>query len=83
MSADARRLKSRHPFVLAAKQLSSSSDSNNIRAAHWADHQWNGKWADNATRLRIFILDTGTQRRISRTPYAPSRGPTLSQGAQN
>jgi len=37
-NADARRLKSRHPFVSAAEQLISFSD-NNIRAAHWADHQ--------------------------------------------
>ena len=44
--ATAWRLKSRHPFVPAAKQLISFSD-NNIRAAHWADHQWNAEWADN------------------------------------
>ena len=41
LSANARRLKSRHPFVPAAKHLISSSDNNNICAAHWADHQWN------------------------------------------
>ena len=40
-SADARRLKSRHPFVPAAQHLISSSDNNSIRAAQWADHQWN------------------------------------------
>jgi len=51
----AQRLKSRHPFVPAAQQLISSSDNNNIRAAQWADHQWNVEWADNPTRLRIFI----------------------------
>jgi len=45
-SAVARRLKSRHPFVPAAQQLVSFSD-NNIRAAQWADHQWNAEWADN------------------------------------
>ena len=33
---------------------------NNIRAAHWADHQWNAEWADNPTRPRIFIPDTST-----------------------
>ena len=44
--AAARRLKSRHPFVPAAKHQISFSDSNNIRAAHWADHQWNAEWAD-------------------------------------
>jgi len=58
-SADARRLKSRHPFVPATQQLISFSD-NNIRAAQWADHQWNAEWADSPTRLRILIPDTGT-----------------------
>jgi len=58
-SADARRLKSRHPIVPATQQLISFSD-NNIRAAQWADHQWDAEWADNPTRLRIFIPDTGT-----------------------
>ena len=36
-SADARRLKSRHPFVPVTQQLISLSDNNNIRAAQWAD----------------------------------------------
>jgi len=58
--AAARRLKSRHPFVPAAQQLISFSDNNNIRAAQWADHQWNAKWASNPTRLRTSIPDTGT-----------------------
>jgi len=59
-SANARRLKARHPFVPAAQQLISSSDNNNRGAAQWADHQWNAEWAHNPTRLRIFIPDTGT-----------------------
>ena len=42
-SADARRLKWRHPFVPAAQQLISPSDKNNILAAQWADHQWNAE----------------------------------------
>jgi len=70
-SANARRLKSRNPFVPAAQQLISSSDNSNIRETHWADHQWNAEWADNPTRLRIFIPDTGTH------PF----GMTLSRGA--
>jgi len=44
-SGNARRLKSRHPFVPAPQQLISLSDNNNIRAAQWADHQWNAEWA--------------------------------------
>jgi len=58
-SAEARRLKMRHPFALAAQQLISFSDSN-IRVAHWADHQWHTEWRDSFTTLRIFIPDTGT-----------------------
>jgi len=58
--ANVRRLKSRHSFVLAAQQLISSSDNNNIRAVHWTDHQWNTEWLDSFTRLRTFIPDTGT-----------------------
>jgi len=50
-SADARRFKSRHPLVPAAQQPISSSDNNNMRAAQWADNQWNAEWADNPTRL--------------------------------
>ena len=33
---------------------------NNIFAVQWVDHQWNAEWADNPTRLRILIPDTGT-----------------------
>jgi len=58
--AAALRLKSRHPFLPAAQQLVSLSDNNNIRAAQWADHQWNAEWADNPTRLRTSIPDTST-----------------------
>ena len=50
-SANARRLKSRHPFIPPAQQHISSSDNNNMRAA---------QWADNPTRLRTLIPDTGT-----------------------
>jgi len=57
-SAAARRLKSRHPFVPTAQQLISFSDNNNIRAAQWADHQWNAEWAENPTRLSTSIPDT-------------------------
>ena len=45
--SDARRLQLRHPFVPAAQYLITLSGNNNIRAAQWADHQWNAEWADN------------------------------------
>jgi len=56
-SANARRLKPRHPFAPAAQQLIIFSDDN-ISAAHWADHWWNAEWLDNTTRLRAFIPGT-------------------------
>ena len=56
--ATAQRLKSRYPFVPAAQQL--ISFSNNVRAAQWADHQWKAEWADNPTKLRTSVPDTGT-----------------------
>jgi len=58
-SANARRLKSRNPFVHVAQHLISLSNSNNIRAEHWAGCQWNAGWAGSLTRLRIFIPNTG------------------------
>jgi len=45
--------------LIPAAHLISSSD-NNMRAAQWADHQWNVELTDNRIRLRIFIPDTGT-----------------------
>ena len=58
-SANARCLKLRHPFVSAAHFIR-LSDNNNIRAAQWADYQWNVEWTDSPTRIRILIPDTGT-----------------------
>jgi len=53
------RSKEEDSFVPTA-QLISLSDNNNIRAAHWADHQWNAEWFVNLTRFRTFISNTGT-----------------------
>ena len=59
-SANAQDLKSRHPFAPPEQHLIRSSDNDKKRAAQWAVHQWNAVWTDNTTKLRIFILDTGT-----------------------
>jgi len=53
--------------VLAPQQLICLSDNNNIRAAHWADHQRKAEWLDNllkyttplVMRLHTYIPDTG------------------------
>jgi len=74
--ANARRHKSRHPFVTAAQPISLSD--NNMRAAHLADHQWNGEWLDNLMRLRTFIPDTGTH---PEWPSQKQRGSGLTASA--
>ena len=70
--ANARRLKSRHPFVTAAQHLISLSD-NNIRAAQWADYQWNAEWTDSPTRLRIFIPGTHPEWPSQEEPGSSSK----------
>jgi len=64
--------------LVPAAQLISSSD-NNVRAAHWADDHWNAEWADNPTRLRIFISLTGTH--TPTRPYQEEPGSDLTASA--
>jgi len=45
---------------ICTRRTTHSSSDNNIRAAHWADHQWKVEWLDNTTRLRTFIPNIGT-----------------------
>ena len=78
LSANARRLKSRHPFIPAAQHLIFLSDNNYIRAAHWADYQWNAAWTDNSTRLRIFTPDTDTHSPEWSSQEEPGSGLTAS-----
>jgi len=52
-SANARRLKLRHSFLI-------SSSDNNRSAALWADRRWNAEWLDNTAGLRAFIPDIAT-----------------------
>jgi len=61
----ARHLKSRHPFVNAAQQLTSSYyDDDNRSVALWADHRWNAEWLENTATLRTFIPNIGTRPTI-------------------
>ena len=52
-----RRLRSRHPFVPAAKQFLRTIKEKNVNVAWWADHAWSVEWRNNASRLRSFIPD--------------------------
>ena len=55
-----RRLKSRHPFVPAARELLSNLNQLDIRAADWAEHSWSSEWNNCNTRLHRFIYNIDT-----------------------
>ena len=55
-----RRLKSRHPFVPAARQLLFNLNHLDIRAADWAEHSWRSEWNNCNTRLHHFIFNINT-----------------------
>ena len=63
-----RRLKSRHPFVPAARELLSNLNQLDIREADWAEHSWRSEWNNCNTRLHHFIynIDTPSPVCISR-----------------
>ena len=50
-----RCLKSRHPFVPAAKELLSNLNQLDVRAADWAEDSWRSEWNNCNTRLHHFI----------------------------
>ena len=49
------RLKSRRPFVPAARNLLDNLAGLGIRASKWKNYKWNAKYCDNTSRLRVFI----------------------------
>ena len=62
-SSDTRqvRLKSRRPFVPGARNLSDNLARLGIRASEWTNHKWNAEYCENASRLRVFVLETGAR----------------------
>ena len=53
------RLRSRHPFVPAARNLLDSLARLGIRAFEWTNHKWNAEYCENFFRLRVFVPRTG------------------------
>ena len=53
-SSDTRqvRLRSRHPFVPAARNLLDNLARLGIRASEWTNHKWNAEYCEGASRLR-------------------------------
>ena len=62
-SSDTRqvRLRSRRPFVPAARNLSDNLARLGIRASGWTNHKWKTKYCENASRLRAFVPGTGAR----------------------
>ena len=60
-SSDTRqvRLKSRRPFVPAARNLLNNLARLGIHASEWTNHKWKTEHCENASRLRAFVPETG------------------------
>ena len=59
-SSDARqeRLRSRRPFVPAARNLLNNLAGPGIRTSEWTNYRWNAEYCENISRLRVFIPRT-------------------------
>ena len=60
-SSDTRqaRLRSRRPFVPAARNLLDNLARLGIRASEWKNHKWKTEYCEGASRLRAFVPRTG------------------------
>ena len=55
------RLRSRRPFVTAARNLLDNLARLDIRASEWTNHKWKTEYCENASRLRAFVPETGAR----------------------
>ena len=62
-SSDTRqvRLRSRRPFVPAARNFLDNLARLGIRASEWTNHKWKTEYCENAFRLRAFVPRTGAR----------------------
>ena len=62
-SSDTRqvRLRSKRPFVPGARNLLDNLASLGIRASEWTNHKWKMEYCENASRLRVFVPETGAK----------------------
>ena len=62
-SSDTRqvRLRSRRPFVPAARNLLNNLARLGIRASEWTNHKWKTVYCENVPMLRAFVPETGTR----------------------
>ena len=55
------RLRSRRPFVLAARNLLDNLARLGIRASEWTNLKWKTEYCKGASRLRAFVPQTGAR----------------------
>ena len=55
------RLRSRRPFVSAARNLLDNLARLGIRASKWTNHKWKTEYCENASRLRAFVPGIGAR----------------------
>ena len=59
--ADGKRLKSRHPFVPAARKLLDGLSQMGTRVAQWTNTKWNMEYSERTTGLHAFIPRVSTR----------------------
>ena len=62
-SSDTRqvRLRSRRPFVPAARNLLNNLARLGILASEWTNHKWKTEYCENASKLHAFVPETGAR----------------------
>ena len=55
------RLRSRSPFVPAARNILDNLANLGIRASQWINHKWKTEYCENASRLRAVVPRTGSR----------------------
>ena len=55
------RLRSRYPFVPAARNLLDNLARLGICASEWTNHKWNTEYCENASRLHAFVSQTAAR----------------------
>ena len=62
-SSDTRqvRIRSRCPFVPAARNRLDNLARLGIRASEWTNHEWKTEYCENASRLRAFVPETSAR----------------------
>ena len=62
-SSDTRqvRLRSRRPFVPAARNLLGGLAGLGIRASEWTNLKWKTEYCEGVSRLRAFVPETGAR----------------------